>query len=194
MQQQQQQQSQEHQSHHVQPQFMSIPSSSESSSILVQSISGSEQDFINLVQMFRTATFQSSDDQLKTTLNLTRLRHAYLEDCERMGELHAKTQLFLRIHCGVPSSLHTCAGVNNNMVGYYSTSGLPNLIGDPTSEVEITGTKEIGLADSSGQFGLSSIGNASNIELMNSSNVIAHHLRGLAESNDLGLGATDLED
>jgi hypothetical protein len=143
--------------------------------------------------MFRQATFQSPDDQLKTTVNLTRLRHAYLEDCERMGELHAKTQLFLRIHCAVPTSLHACS---NNNVGYYTTAatGLPNIIGDPISEVEITGSKEIGLTDSSGQFGLTTIGSANNIELLNSNSVIAHHLRGIAESNDLGLGATDLED
>jgi hypothetical protein len=165
----------------------------------VQSISGSEQDFINLVQMFRATGIQSPEEQLKTTVNLTKLRQAYLEDCERFGESHARTQLFLRIHCGAPSALHACSNVNNNVVGYMTpltTTGLPNLSLDPTSEMEITGSKEIGLADSSVQFGMPPIPNASHIELMNP-NMIANHLRdlrGLTESNDLGLGATDLDD
>jgi len=194
------QQHQPQESSHLQPRYMSIPTSSDSSSsILVQSISGSEQDFINLVQMFRTTGMQSPEEQLKATLNLTRLRQAYLEDCERFGELHARTQLFLRIHCGVPSALHACSNVNNNVVGYVTpltASGLPSLGIDPTTDMEITGSKEIGLADSSVQFGMPPIPNASNIELMNPAHVIANHLRdlrGLAESNDIGLGATDLD-
>jgi hypothetical protein len=175
------------------------PQTQDSSSILVQSISGSEQDFINLIQMFRTGNL-SPEEQLRTTLNLTRLRQTYLEDCERLGELSAKAQLFLRLHstpqvCAPAPAPAPTNNLNLNLNGNYGFFQYAPSIPLPMPDVEIAGHKEIGIADVIGQSLHHEFPSSSgpNIELV-TSNLDLSGLTGLSDAAHLGLGAVDIEE
>eukprot|EP00475_Leptophrys_vorax_P008074 TRINITY_DN15179_c0_g1_i1.p1 TRINITY_DN15179_c0_g1~~TRINITY_DN15179_c0_g1_i1.p1 ORF type:complete len:395 (+),score=70.33 TRINITY_DN15179_c0_g1_i1:148-1332(+) len=170
----------------------------DSAMVLVQSISGSEQEFSKLVNVFRTSGNLSLEEQLTTSFNLSRLRRAYLDDCACYGPHIAKLNLSRRILSSMPASAYGTNIIDQApSIGFLPQSsttmhsdpligipaGLQIITGD-SPIVEITGSKEIGLENASD---LPSIVNAG------SGHLVVDDL-GLSSSQAMRLGLAELDE